>query len=246
MFTQLNINTKTYTTYTAYTTYTHTRSTATRIALLLLSVAALAACASKVRLDDLPAVVDRSNSGGIYSTPHSSTNSSTTIDGSAQSSTNSNGANGVNGVNGVNGAGTTGAGSNAIRTVQAGGGVNNASNNSAADMAGLLAKRSVYFDYDSYEVRDEFKAVLQAHAKNLGTKRSIKIALEGHTDERGGAEYNLALGQKRANAVLQTLQTLGVSATQMEAVSFGKEKPKALGASEAGFAENRRVDIQYQ
>ena len=115
-----------------------------------------------------------------------------------------------------------------------------------AAAAGLLAKRSVYFDYDSYEIRDEYKAILQAHAKNLNSKRVVKVALEGHTDERGGAEYNLALGQKRANAVVQVLQTLGVSATQMEAVSFGKEKPKATGANEAGYAENRRVDIQYQ
>jgi peptidoglycan-associated lipoprotein len=201
-------------------------------AILLLSVAALTACASKVRLDDLPAVVDRSNSGGINDA----------------SSNGLGGLNGNNGTNGTNGMGTT-TGGNVIRTVQAGG-AGNAGNaggaNSAADMAGLLAKRSVYFDYDSYEIRDEFKAVLQAHAKNLGTKRAVNVALEGHTDERGGAEYNLALGQKRANAVLQTLQTLGVNAMQMEAVSFGKEKPKASGASEAGFAENRRVDIQYQ
>jgi peptidoglycan-associated lipoprotein len=213
-------------------------------AILLLSVAALSACASKVRLDDLPAVVDRSNSGGIYS----STDSTTRGGINDASSNGLDGLNGNNGTNGTNGMGTT-TGGNVIRTVQAGG-TGNAGNaggaNSAADMAGLLAKRSVYFDYDSYEIRDEFKAVLQAHAKNLGTKRAVKVALEGHTDERGGAEYNLALGQKRANAVLQTLQTLGVAATQMEAVSFGKEKPKASGASEAGFAENRRVDIQYQ
>jgi peptidoglycan-associated lipoprotein len=214
--------------------FTQLNKTITR-AILLLSVAALTACASKVRLDDLPAVVDRTNSGGIYSSTDS-----TTRGGINDASTN-----GLNGNNGTNGMGTT-TGGNVIRTVQAGGTGNAGGANSAADMAGLLAKRSVYFDYDSFEIRDEFKAMLQAHAKNLGTKRAVKVALEGHTDERGGAEYNLALGQKRANAVLQTLQTLGVNATQMEAVSFGKEKPKALGASEAGFAENRRVDIQYQ
>jgi peptidoglycan-associated lipoprotein len=214
--------------------FTQLNKTTTR-AILLLSVAALTACASKVRLDDLPAVVDRSNSGGIYSS----------TDGTTRGGINDASSNGVRDASGINGLGAA-TSATTIRTVQAGGTGNTGGANSAADMAGLLAKRSVYFDYDSFEIRDEFKAVLQAHAKNLGTKRAVKVALEGHTDERGGAEYNLALGQKRANAVLQTLQTLGVAATQMEAVSFGKEKPKALGASEAGFAENRRVDIQYQ
>jgi peptidoglycan-associated lipoprotein len=111
---------------------------------------------------------------------------------------------------------------------------------------GVLAKRSVYFDYDSYIVKDEFKPVVDAHAKFLGTNKGRKIVIQGNTDERGGREYNLALGQKRAEAVRKSLSLLGVPDTQMEAVSFGKEKPKATGSDEASWAENRRADIVYQ
>ncbi|QDZ27254.1 peptidoglycan-associated lipoprotein Pal [Noviherbaspirillum sp. UKPF54] len=114
------------------------------------------------------------------------------------------------------------------------------------DPKGILAKRSVYFDFDSYIVKDEFKPVVDAHAKYLGSNKGRKIVIQGNTDERGGREYNLALGQKRAEAVRKSLATLGVSESQMEAVSFGKEKPKATGSDEASWAENRRADIVYQ
>ncbi|KIF80963.1 peptidoglycan-associated lipoprotein Pal [Noviherbaspirillum autotrophicum] len=114
------------------------------------------------------------------------------------------------------------------------------------DPKGVLAKRSVYFDFDSYIVKDEFKPVVEAHAKYLGSNKGRKIVIQGNTDERGGREYNLALGQKRAEAVRKSLATLGVSESQMEAVSFGKEKPKATGSDEASWAENRRADIVYQ
>ncbi len=114
------------------------------------------------------------------------------------------------------------------------------------DPKGILAKRSVYFDFDSYIVKDEFKPVVEAHAKYLGSNKGRKIVIQGNTDERGGREYNLALGQKRAEAVRKSLATLGVSESQMEAVSFGKEKPKATGSDEASWAENRRADIVYQ
>jgi peptidoglycan-associated lipoprotein len=114
------------------------------------------------------------------------------------------------------------------------------------DPQGILAKRSIYFDLDSYTVKDEFKPVVEAHARYLSTNRSRKVVIQGNTDERGGREYNLALGQKRAEAVRKSLSLLGVSDTQMEAVSFGKEKPKAAGSDEAAWAENRRVDIAYQ
>lgn len=113
------------------------------------------------------------------------------------------------------------------------------------DPQGVLAKRSVYFDLDSYIVRDEFRPVIEAHARYLTSNRARKVAIQGHTDERGGSEYNLALGQKRAEAVRKSLALLGVSDSQMEAVSFGKEKPKALGSDEAAWAENRRADIVY-
>jgi len=113
------------------------------------------------------------------------------------------------------------------------------------DPKGVLAKRSVYFDFDSYIVKDEFKPVVEAHAKYLGANKGRKIVIQGNTDERGGREYNLALGQKRAEAVRKSLSVLGVADTQMEAVSFGKEKPKAQGSDEAAWAENRRADIAY-
>lgn len=113
-------------------------------------------------------------------------------------------------------------------------------------MAGLLAKRSIYFDFDSDTVREEFKPTLEAHAKNLKANANLRVVLEGNTDDKGGREYNLALGQKRANAVIAAFRVLGVTDKQMEAVSFGKEKPKALGNDEAAAYENRRADISYR
>ena len=114
------------------------------------------------------------------------------------------------------------------------------------DPQGVLAKRSVYFDFDSYIVKDEFKGVVEAHAKYLVAHKERKVAIQGNTDERGGREYNLALGQKRAEAVRKAMALLGVPESQIEAVSFGKEKPKAQGSDEAAWAENRRSDIAYQ
>jgi peptidoglycan-associated lipoprotein len=113
------------------------------------------------------------------------------------------------------------------------------------DPKGELAKRSVYFDYDSYVVKDEFKPLVAAHGKYLGAHKERKIIIQGNTDERGGSEYNLALGQKRAEAVRKSLSLVGVPESQMEAVSLGKEKPKAQGHDEASWAENRRADIVY-
>ena len=114
------------------------------------------------------------------------------------------------------------------------------------DPKGELAKRSVYFDLDSYVVKDEFKPLIAAHGKYLSTHKDRKIIIQGNTDERGGSEYNLALGQKRAEAVRKSLSLVGVPESQMEAVSYGKEKPKATGHDEASWAENRRADIAYQ
>ena len=113
------------------------------------------------------------------------------------------------------------------------------------DPQGVLAKRSIYFDLDSYTVKDEFKPVLEAHSRYLNANKSRQIVIQGNTDERGGREYNLALGQKRAEAVRRAMTLLGVQESQLEAVSFGKEKPKALGSDEAAWAENRRADIAY-
>jgi peptidoglycan-associated lipoprotein len=102
----------------------------------------------------------------------------------------------------------------------------------------------VFFDYDSFVLRPEARPVMASHAQFLQANKQRKANLEGHTDDRGGREYNLALGQKRADAVRQALSLLGVPESQLEAVSFGKEKPLATGGSEADQAQNRRVEIR--
>jgi peptidoglycan-associated lipoprotein len=114
------------------------------------------------------------------------------------------------------------------------------------DPQGILAKRSVYFAFDSFVVEDEYRPLIEAHARYLTTNRNRRIVIQGNTDERGSREYNLALGQKRAEAVRRALAVLGVSEQQMEAISFGEERPRALGSDEASHAENRRADIVYQ
>jgi peptidoglycan-associated lipoprotein len=114
------------------------------------------------------------------------------------------------------------------------------------DPKGALANRSVYFDFDSYAVRDDGKPVVENHSGYLTKHKERKVLIQGNTDERGGTEYNLALGQKRAEAVRRAMGALGVSDSQIEAVSLGKEKPKAEGHNEAAWAENRRADIVYQ
>ena len=114
------------------------------------------------------------------------------------------------------------------------------------DPQGVLANRSVYFDFDSYVVREDGKSVVQNHSGYLTKNTSRNILIQGNTDERGGAEYNLALGQKRAEAVKKSMVALGVSEGQIEAVSLGKEKPKAEGHNEEAWAQNRRSDIVYK
>ena len=114
------------------------------------------------------------------------------------------------------------------------------------DPASPLAKRSVYFQYDSFVVQPEFQSVVEAHARYLSANKGKKVVIEGNTDERGGREYNLALGQKRADAVRRALATLGVDDTQMESISFGEEKLRAIGGDEASQAENRRADLSYR
>lgn len=109
-----------------------------------------------------------------------------------------------------------------------------------------LAKRSVFFDFDDFQVKDQYKSVVSAHADFLSKNQGRQIVIEGHADERGSSEYNLALGQKRAEAVRRSLEVMGVAGKQMEAVSFGEEKPRAQGSNEAAWAENRRADIVYK
>lgn len=109
----------------------------------------------------------------------------------------------------------------------------------------LSTQRSVYFDFDQSVLKPEGERLLEIHGKYLASHPSVSIRVEGNTDEQGGSEYNLSLGQRRADVVVRTLKILGVSDAQMEAVSFGKEKPRALGHDEASHAENRRADLDY-
>jgi peptidoglycan-associated lipoprotein len=108
------------------------------------------------------------------------------------------------------------------------------------------AAKVVYFDFDSFVIKPEFQSVLEAHARHLKSDARRKVNLEGHADERGGREYNLALGQKRSEAVRRALALLGVAEGQMEAVSFGKEKPAAMGSDESAFSKNRRAELTYR
>ena len=115
---------------------------------------------------------------------------------------------------------------------------------SAAGPANIT--KIIYFDFDSFAIKPEFQNAIDAHAKFMAANKTRKMAIEGHTDERGGREYNLALGQKRAEAVRRALGLLGVTDAQVEAVSFGKEKPAASGGSEDAMAKNRRAEINYR
>ena len=114
-------------------------------------------------------------------------------------------------------------------------------NTNASAMSNL--PRVVYFDYDSYVVKDEFRPVIEANAKALSGDRKRHMAVEGHTDDRGSSEYNLALGQRRAESVVKSLTLLGAEASQLEAVSFGKERPAAQGEDESSWAKNRRAEL---
>jgi len=117
----------------------------------------------------------------------------------------------------------------------------------ATDIAGPNGVgRIVYFDYDSNTIRPEFQNVIEAHARFLKANGSRHVVIEGHTDERGGREYNLALGQRRSEAVRRALELLGVKDSQVEAVSFGKEKPAVPGSDETAYARNRRAEIAYR
>ena len=117
---------------------------------------------------------------------------------------------------------------------------------SASDAALAMRDRIVYFDFDSFVIRPEARPIIEAHGRRLRADAKLHVALEGHTDDRGGREYNLGLGQKRADAVRKALSLMGVTDSQMEAVSFGKEKPAVPGNTESAMQENRRVEINYR
>lgn len=113
------------------------------------------------------------------------------------------------------------------------------------DPASPIYKKSFYFDFDSYTVKSSDQSLINSHAQFLNSNKNQKVVIQGNTDDLGTTEYNLALGQKRSDAVRKLLSLLGVSEAQMEAVSFGKEKPKSTSNDDAGRAENRRADIIY-
>lgn len=140
---------------------------------------------------------------------------------------------------GSQGAGTGGAGQSSVAGVDASQG-----NANAAGPQGV--SQVVYFDFDSFVVRASDRQVVEAHARFLQANKNRRVTLEGNTDERGGREYNLALGQKRAEAVRRSLNLLGVGDGQIEAISYGEEKPASAGASEDAYSKNRRVEFKYQ
>ena len=140
--------------------------------------------------------------------------------------------------------GAAGAGAAGAATPQSNVATVDLSKSAAGANAAALSQRVVYFEFDSFTVRDEFRPMLEAHAKVLSANRSKRMMLEGHTDERGGREYNLALGQKRAESVLKSMVLLGVADNQLEAVSFGKERLAQTDSDEAAHAKNRRVELK--
>ncbi len=109
----------------------------------------------------------------------------------------------------------------------------------------ISTERSVFFDFDDSVLRSEYAPLIERHARYLSTKAPLAVRIEGHADERGGAEYNLALGQRRAETVARALRLLGVKDGQLEAISHGEERPRASGHDETAWAQNRRADIAY-
>jgi peptidoglycan-associated lipoprotein len=114
------------------------------------------------------------------------------------------------------------------------------------DPNSILSKRSVYFDFDSYAVGDNYKALIEAHARYLQGDRNAHMTIQGNTDERGSREYNIALGQRRADAVKKMMMLMGATDAQIDTVSFGAEKPKNPGHDESSWTENRRDDFVYR
>jgi peptidoglycan-associated lipoprotein len=137
---------------------------------------------------------------------------------------------------GTGGANTAGASQSKVTPVDL--------NKDAAGASGV--GRIVYFDFDSFALKDEYRPTVESFAKALAADRKKRLAVEGHTDERGGREYNLALGQKRAEVVARSLTLLGATEAQVEAVSFGKERPAVQGSDEAAWAKNRRAELNYK
>ena len=212
---------------------------------LLAALLVLSACSS-VKLDESAPLEDRGGktSASAKANSGSSTGSAPGANANASKIAGKNGSESNlanSSANAANGSANAANGSASATNLKKG----DRGNDSLNDPGSVLAKRSIYFDLDSFVVKDEFKSVIDAHSQYLIAHPDRKVIIQGNTDERGGSEYNLALGQKRAEAVRRALSLLGVPDGQMEAVSFGKEKPKATGRDESAWAENRRADIAY-
>jgi peptidoglycan-associated lipoprotein len=143
---------------------------------------------------------------------------------------------------GARGATTSGVGTGGVTGTNVGPAAGSAT---VPPRTGAYLQRVVLFDFDSFVVKDEYRSTVEAHAKFLQANKSARITLQGHADERGSREYNIALGQKRADAVKKVMQLYGAAEAQIETVSFGKEKPRAEGHDETAWAQNRRVEIVY-
>lgn len=150
---------------------------------------------------------------------------------------------GAGGSAGATASGTTGQSQVATVDLARQGGAGAAGAGGAALLA-APSQRIVYFDFDSFAIRDEFQALIEGHARVLAANRGQRMVVEGHTDERGGREYNLALGQKRAEAVVRAMTLLGASEQQLEAVSFGEERPAVQGSDESAWSRNRRAELK--
>ena len=185
--------------------------------LVLLAAALLAACGSTVKLDETP--VETRTPTAVNADGNAPAAPAT-----APSRGSSGGAAAQSQVATVNLAGAAGAGGGAAGSSALG--------------------RVIYFDFDSYGVRDDARGLIEGHARQLAAQRGKRLVVEGHTDDRGGREYNLALGQKRAEAVAKAMTLLGASESQIEAVSFGKERPAVEGQDEAAWAKNRRAELK--
>ena len=206
-----------------------------RIGFTAILMAGLVACKSTVKLDEGAPVESRDAASMAAA---DAANAAARAGAAGRAGLEGRGMDGRAGAGGSGGVGGAG-GAGGAASASAG------SRDPLADPNSPLAKRSIYFDYDSYAVRDEYRATIDAHARFLTSERSRRVIVQGNTDERGSREYNLALGQKRAEAVRRSLTAMGVPDAQVEAVSLGEEKPRTSAQDEASFAENRRADLVY-
>ena len=207
-----------------------------RIGFTAILMAGLVACKSTVKLDE-GAPVESRDAASLAAAD--AANAAARASAAGRAGLDGRGMDGRAGAGGSGGVGGSGGAGGAAASASAG------SRDPLADPNSPLAKRSIYFDYDSYAVRDEYRATIDAHARFLTSERSRRVIVQGNTDERGSREYNLALGQKRAEAVRRSLTAMGVPDAQVEAVSLGEEKPRTSAQDEASFAENRRADLVY-